>query len=146
MEDRPWYGSGLRFTCGRCGNCCSGTPGTVLFAPNEQNAIARFLGILPFEFLQRYARRVNGHWSLTEVERDGSYDCVFLTRDAGGRAGCAIHPVRPTQCRTWPFWPENLKDRRGYERLADGCTGVRDGLNGSGRPFTRREIDDQAES
>ena len=28
-ESAPWYRDGLRFTCTRCGNCCTGAPGYV---------------------------------------------------------------------------------------------------------------------
>ena len=39
------------------------------------------------------------------------YDCVFLKEDPErGRKTCSIYPVRPLQCRTWPFWPENLAE------------------------------------
>lgn len=54
------------------------------------------------------------------------------------RRVCAIYPVRPLQCRTWPFWPENMKSRAAWDRAAKGCPG----MNRGGRHFTK----DQAET
>ena len=31
-----------------------------------------------------------------------------------GRAVCSIYRARPAQCRTWPFWPENLLSKRDW--------------------------------
>ncbi|MEY3144152.1 MAG: hypothetical protein RLY21_2645, partial [Planctomycetota bacterium] len=38
---------------------------------------------------------------------DGRHDCVFLDRTTRpGKAICGIYRARPSQCRTWPWWPE----------------------------------------
>ena len=63
----PWYKDGIRFECVRCGNCCSGPPGRVWFQPDELAAMAEYLGLLPFQFQERYARRLDGRPSLAEV-------------------------------------------------------------------------------
>lgn len=59
-------------------------------------------------------------------ERDSvrGRDCVFLARDGAGRAACSIYPVRPAQCRTWPFWPENLATPEDWGRAAKSCPGM----------------------
>jgi len=75
------------------------------------------LGITEATFHRKYARRVNGHWSLNEHESPYGMDCVFLTRDAEGRSGCRLYAARPVQCRTWPFWPENLESRESWESV-----------------------------
>src|SRR5688572_26062518 len=56
----PWYAAGLRFDCGRCGNCCSGPSGRVWFDREELLAMARFLGELPFEFRRKFTRSLDG--------------------------------------------------------------------------------------
>ncbi len=40
---------------------------------------------------------------------------------------CAIHEVRPNQCRTWPFWTENLRSQAAWERAAERCPGMDSG-------------------
>lgn len=77
-------------------------------------------------FRQKFARRKFGRWTLDEIKQpNGQYDCVFLRRDTQGKAMCSIYPVRPVQCRTWPFWPENLASRRAWDDAAEGCPGMR---------------------
>lgn len=130
MPSQEWYSQGLRFSCTQCGNCCTGSPGYVCFHYDELVAMAGHLGIEPDVFLLRYARREGDGWSLREVERDGQYDCVFLKEDAKtGRRGCSIYSVRPTQCRTWPFWPDNLRSRRAWAAAAKRtpCPGMAQG-------------------
>ncbi|MEM7680691.1 MAG: YkgJ family cysteine cluster protein [Planctomycetota bacterium] len=124
----PWYREGLKFECTRCGNCCTGPPGYVWFSPEEGRAIAKHLGVSESAFLRRYAERKLGRWSLTEVHRGPDQnDCVFLTRDEQGKAGCSVYPVRPTQCQTWPFWPSNLESQDAWDESAAHCPGMRSG-------------------
>jgi len=44
--------------------------------------------------------------------------------------------VRPTQCRTYPFWPENVKSADAWHALEPDCPGLN-----RGRLFTPAEID-----
>jgi len=104
----PWYADGLRFSCTQCGNCCTGPPGYVWFSPSEAKALAERFGMTVGQFRRTYAKRVHGDWSLNEVETEHGFDCVFLDR-SDGRARCSVYEDRPLQCRTWPFWPENLR-------------------------------------
>jgi Fe-S-cluster containining protein len=145
---QPWYADGLQFTCSQCGNCCTGGPGFVWMSRDEIVRLAEFLKITPEETVERYCRKVDGKFSLNEV-RDpatGSYDCIFLkempappAKDGQitqSRRGCSIYPVRPLQCRTWPFWPENLSSRKMWDHQARKCHG----MNAPGRSFTLGQI------
>lgn len=89
--------------------------------------MARRLGSSGAEFRRRYARRIHGQWSLVERLTSHGYDCVFLDRDTvPGKAVCGIYDARPKQCRTWPFWPENLESRAAWDdvRRATPCPGM----------------------
>jgi Fe-S-cluster containining protein len=86
--------------------------------------MAKHLGILPLEFLDRYARRDTGRWRLREMPTLRGLDCVFLRLDSTGKASCAVHAVRPSQCRTWPFWPESIQSPEAWEALGKACPGV----------------------
>jgi uncharacterized protein len=113
-----WYAEGLRFSCTQCGNCCTGPPGAVWFNAEEGAAMAARLSLSEAEFYQRYAYRIDDHWSLIERETEHGFDCIFLDRTTiAGKAICSLYEARPTQCRTWPFWPENLKTRRHWESV-----------------------------
>lgn len=116
-DAEAWFDGGLRFECSRCGNCCTGPPGAVWFTAKEGQAMADAIGVSEATFHRRYARRINGRWSLREHEGPGGMDCVFLTRDEEGKAGCRLYAARPSQCRTWPFWPENLESKEMWEAV-----------------------------
>jgi Fe-S-cluster containining protein len=117
-REREWYADGLRFSCTQCGNCCTGPPGAVWFDEEEGRAMAAHLGLDERVFYRRFARRLDGHWSLQERHREQGYDCVFLDRETvPGKAVCRLYEARPTQCRTWPFWPENLESKRTWHAV-----------------------------
>jgi uncharacterized protein len=113
----PWYKNGLRFKCTECGQCCTGSPGYVWITSSEVEAMAEFLRISVEEFIQKYTRRIGNRISLKEHSR--TYDCVFLK----GKK-CQVYGVRPTQCRTFPWWAENLKTPDHWKQTAARCEGI----------------------
>lgn len=143
----PWYAEGLKFTCSQCGNCCTGGPGFVWISRDEIVRLAEHLRISPEEVVERYCRKVDGQFSLKEFRNSaGNYDCVFLKEEkvatSGGavthtRRQCTVYEVRPLQCRTWPFWPENLWSRKTWDHAARRCHG----MNAGQRHFTRETIE-----
>lgn len=148
--EEPWYAEGLKFTCSQCGNCCTGGPGFVWISREEIVRLATFLEITPEQTVEKYCRKVDGRWSLKEFRNSaGNYDCVFLKEDrvavpgASGekvvatRRRCTVYDVRPLQCRTWPFWPENLWSRKTWDHAAKRCHG----MNAGHRHFTRERIE-----
>ena len=146
--DSKWYADGLHFTCQQCGNCCTGGPGYVWVSDEELSRLAEHLKLSIKETLQKYCRKVNGRISLKEIRTSsGNYDCIFLTEqkaDASGgdrvvqpKRGCSIYPVRPLQCRTWPFWTGNLSSQASWQRAAKGCYGMN-----QGRKFTREQVEE----
>lgn len=115
-----WYRDGLRFRCTQCGNCCTGEPGFVWVDEEEMVAIAEHLGE-PMEVVRDYYAKA-GHRGRTLREKENG-DCVFYDRDAG----CLVYPVRPRQCRTWPFWANNVKSEKAWQRTAEDCPGCNQG-------------------
>jgi Fe-S-cluster containining protein len=147
QDGKPWYAQGLEFTCTQCGNCCTGGPGFVWISDEEVQRLAIFLKITPEQAADKYCRDIANLRSLKEVKNAaGNYDCIFLTETpaaprADGKVslpkrGCAIYPVRPLQCRTWPFWPENLRDRKTWDKVAKRCHGMN-----NGRVFSLKQIE-----
>ena len=118
-----WYKDGLRFACTQCGNCCSGAPGYVWVTPEDIENIAHFLGRQDGTLSGKHLRLVGVKHSLTE--KPGG-DCLFLER-ANGKATCGIYSVRPGQCRTWPFWEENLVSPTAWADEARTCPGMNHG-------------------
>ena len=115
---QPWYHEGLRFECSQCGNCCSGAPGAVWVTEDEIRKIAKYRGISLGEMRINHTHRIGGDVSLREFANG---DCTFL--DSATRR-CSIYPVRPAQCRTWPFWNSNLESPEAWRQSQVDCPGM----------------------
>ena len=101
-SSKSWWASGLPFSCTQCGKCCE-VRGDVqwIFVPvKEQRRLAQHLELSLKHFRARYMTRTEENIASLRMDQG---KCVFLLE---GR--CSVHQVKPTQCRTWPFWPENL--------------------------------------
>lgn len=100
------------FRCRRCGACCR-VPGYVALAGGEAEAIAAFLGMDVYAFTSRYTTLTFNRRTLSLTER-GDGRCVFL----GDDNTCRIQPVKPAQCKGFPFlWSTPALER--------ACAGVR---------------------
>ena len=130
--DEPWFHEGLAFTCTRCGACCTGAPGYVWVDGGQIAALADFRGETIEEFTRQHVRQVGHRLSL--VERPNG-DCVFWDR----ATGCTVYPARPVQCRTWPFWPENIASHEEWQDTTRACPGA-----GQGRVHSVEEIREAA--
>lgn len=128
MTDGPWYKDGLQFECTRCGKCCTGAPGFVWVNDEEIEGIAEFLGVGVEEVTGLHTRLAKRGRTLRD-NRDG--DCVFYDRTQG----CTIYPVRPRQCRTWPFWHSNVESAEAWEQTCVVCPG-----SGRGPLISAQEI------
>jgi hypothetical protein len=124
MTREKWYAGGLRFSCTQCGNCCTGEPGYVWVTREDIQRISRFLGREDDWLPKEELRRVGFKYSLTEKSNG---DCIYLKRTDDGKRVCGIYPVRPLQCRTWPFWTVNLKSPERWADAADMCPGMNNG-------------------
>ena len=90
------------------------------------------------EFLVRHTRMIDGHRSLNEHLTAYGYDCVFLDRESiPGKAVCRVYHARPSQCKTWPFWPQLMQSEMSWARAKRNtpCPGM-----GHGQLFTIEEI------
>ncbi len=120
-----WYIGGLHFECVRCGKCCSGPgEGYIWVTRPEIRFIADYLKIPVGELRNRYLKRIGMRLSI--IEDKTTRDCIFLER-IGGEKKCRIYPVRPNQCRTWPFWSSNLLSSNSWNETAMKCDGINRG-------------------
>lgn len=131
VADEPWYRDGLRFSCTRCGHCCTGAPGDVWVNDEEIAAIARYRGESVEELTAVHTRPAGSERSLRERSNG---DCVFLDHTGG----CTIYPVRPRQCRTWPFWESNVQTPEDWQHTCTVCPGSGKGELISAEEITRR--------
>ncbi len=116
MSD-PWYETGLRFTCTRCGHCCTGEPGFVWVDDADLAALAEHLGETIEAVRGLYTKGTPRGRTLREKANG---DCVFYDK----QAGCTVYAARPPQCRTWPFWESNIASPEAWQKTCEVCPGA----------------------
>jgi Fe-S-cluster containining protein len=110
----------IRFKClDNCSNCCKLSGGFVFLTETEAAQIANALELEEAVFVQHYTKLVDEQLALVDGEED---NCVFL--DEGK---CLIYDARPSQCRTFPFWPENVKTKERWKLTKNTCPGIGEG-------------------
>jgi len=125
QTDPTGTGKGLRFKCTLCGNCCTGPEGYILYTDDEAAALAARLGLSIDEFVRTYTKETPLGRSLKETPTAFGLDCIFLDRETiPGKAVCGVYEDRPTQCRTWPFWPGLVQSRRHWDAAKRTCPGI----------------------
>lgn len=112
-----WYKEGLHFKCTGCGKCCTGSPGYVWVSEEEVAIMARKLDLSVDAFCKKYTRLVGTDLSL--LEDPNNWDCVFLKDNQ-----CQLYEARPKQCRTFPWWKDNLSSPRAWRQTSKGCEGI----------------------
>ena len=121
-----FFDQGIRFECQRCGACCTGESGFIFVDKREIARIAKYLSKDVSCFIDDYLYPFRSGYSIGE-HKDGR--CFFYEE------GCAIYPVRPNQCRTFPFWFENLRSRKKWRLTAKECPGI-----GKGPLYSKEQI------
>ena len=131
MAIRDFIAKGLRFECTACGKCCTNHDGHdfVFLTEQDISKAAEKLELTRTEFNKKYTRRARDQ----RVLKDRGDRCIFLSPEGL----CEIYDARPLQCRTFPFWPENLNPKTWNEAIAPDCPGV-----GQGRRVPRERIEE----
>jgi Fe-S-cluster containining protein len=129
--EQPWYHDGLHFRCTMCGKCCTGAPGFVWVNDDEIQALADFLHLPVEQTIAVYTRLAHRGRTLREKTNG---DCIFYDQ----AVGCTIYPVRPRQCRTWPFWASNVKTEQAWQHTCEICPGSGQGDFIPAEEITRR--------
>jgi Fe-S-cluster containining protein len=116
---KVWWSEGIQFQCQGSGKCCTshGEFGFVFLTPSDRKRIAEHLGMTTAAFTKKHCARHKGAYHLKEDLE--SPDCEFLK----GKS-CGIYEARPTQCRTWPFWPEVMNAKDWKKEVVAFCPGV----------------------
>ena len=106
----------LRFECqSGCTKCCE-QQGFVYLTESDLERLAAYLKMSPAAFEKRYVYRTK---NLRRLRVPRAAQCPFLKSD-----GCSVHTAKPLQCRTFPFWPELVDDKREWLRTAKWCPGI----------------------
>jgi len=128
--DANIYADGIRFECTGCGECCRARHGYGYIYVDkiaERRRLAKHLKMSVAAFTREHCEKTDGWIHLKEPAKN----CHFLD---GAR--CTVYAARPEQCRTWPFWPENMSKKVWELEVKRDCPGV-----GQGKLHTREEIE-----
>ena len=126
---------GSRFRCTQCGHCCE-RPGHVYFNREEVGPIARYLGIPVRRFLSKFAKKSAGERGY-ELRMSPRGVCPFYREEENT---CGIHPVKFVQCRTYPYWPENVESPAAWAEVRRECEGI-----GQGERVRKRDVREDLE-
>ena len=127
-----FWDNGIQFECQGSGQCCvsRGGYGAVYLTLEDRRRIAKLLNISTALFTKKYCDQENEVWKLKDSPKP---ECVFLE---GKR--CGVYHARPTQCRTWPFWPEIMNAKAWNSEITAFCPGA-----GKGKVWSKKEIEKQ---
>ncbi len=118
-NQQEWWADGIKFQCQGSGKCCTshGEFGFVFLTIEDRRRFAKHLKISTQKFTKNYCDRHQGVWHLKEDPKNP--DCMFLKNKR-----CSVYEARPTQCRTWPFWPEVMTAKAWKKDVVEFCPGV----------------------
>ena len=125
------YKKGIRFECQGSSNCCvsRGMYGYVYLTKKDILRISIYMDLKVIDFIKLYCDKTDGFTHFKEKMKNG--DCQFLVNKR-----CSIYKARPTQCRTWPFWKENMKTKKWNNEIVKFCPGI-----GKGGIIKNKEIE-----
>ncbi len=125
-----FWSSGIQFECQGSGKCCvsRGQYGYVYLTLNDRKRFAKFLKISTLSFTRKYCSKTDGYFHLKISKNE---NCMFLDAKR-----CSAYEARPTQCRTWPFWPENMNVKVWEKEVKAFCPGI-----GKGKLYSKEDIE-----
>ena len=111
-----WEKEPLRFECqSDCFKCCT-KPGVVYFDKASIENASKILRISSELFRKEFLLLDDGHWVHEVANGD---PCAFLAPE-----GCSIHNGKPIQCRSYPFWKENMTSKSMWSLVGAFCPGI----------------------
>ena len=132
QDDIINYKKGIRFECQGSGKCCvsRNSYGFVYLSNIDLIRFSKYFKISLKKFKEKYCQITDGFIHLAEKPKLYG-NCIFLKDKK-----CSVYNSRPSQCRTWPFWNDNMKAKVWNNDIALNCPGI-----GKGKIIKKKEID-----
>lgn len=119
----------MRFSCQEScgGKCCKvelgGKEGFVFLTQQDER---RLTALSKKTFFERgvfsSTRFIDKTTQQTYLKKNDDGSCIFFKKGK-----CIIYEARPTQCRTFPFWPELVRNNEQWEKVGQACPGIGNG-------------------
>ncbi|MDA3793431.1 MAG: YkgJ family cysteine cluster protein [Elusimicrobia bacterium] len=106
----------IDFNCESCGNCCR-EKGFVEVSDSEIKDIAKYLAVIRTHFIKKHINEVRDKLCFNEHPEE---PCKFLKDNS-----CNIYPVRPKQCRTFPYWRSIARNDDRIKEMLRYCEGIK---------------------
>ena len=121
------------YKCNKCPGYCCSYP-VIPLKKRDVERLAEHFG-LSFKDARRKFTKVDGDepYAMRRKE-DVHFGRICRFFDTKERR-CTVYEARPVQCRTWPFWPENVESPEDWEHVTQICPG-----SGKGRHYSADEI------
>ena len=109
----------IHFKCQGSSNCCvsRGNYGYVYLSKKDILRLSNYIDLNVKDFTRLYCDKTEGFIHFKEKMKNG--DCQFLFNKK-----CSVYKARPTQCRTWPFWSENMNAKTWNNKITKFCPGI----------------------
>ena len=119
----------IKFKCQGSGNCCvsRGSHGFVYLTYKDIIRFSKFFKLNIIQFMEKYCFKTNNLFHLKEMNNNGN--CIFLKKNK-----CSVYKARPEQCRTWPFWSENINPKGWKTEILKFCPGL-----GKGKFYSKKQ-------
>lgn len=121
---KRWFKETIEFSCTACGKCCKSKGSNKVYLNDaETYSIAEHLRVSTTKFDEVYTdQRIDVKNRLLKTIKQHSIkkQCLFLVDNK-----CSIYEVRPTQCRTYPFWPQIMIGPAEWTAEAHLCEGIK---------------------
>jgi Fe-S-cluster containining protein len=109
----------MRFECqSGCTACCE-QQGFVYLTEEDIPRLAEYVKLAVAAFEERYVYRTK---NLRRLRVPRHAQCEFLKE-----GGCSVHPAKPLQCRTFPYWPELVGNKKNWAKTGTWCPGIGQG-------------------
>ena len=120
QDDLINFSKGIRFECQGSGRCCvsRGSYGLVYLGNVDLRRFSKYFNLSLKEFKKKYCQITDGFIHLTEKEEQKG-NCIFLKDKM-----CTVYKSRPSQCRTWPFWNDNMNTKVWNQDISVNCPGI----------------------
>ena len=114
------YKNGIRFECQSSGKCCVSRDsyGFVYLSDNDLKRFSNYFKLSIKKFKEEYCQITDGFVHLIEKNQLNG-NCIFLKDKK-----CTVYTCRPSQCRTWPFWNENMNAKVWNKNISINCPGI----------------------
>jgi uncharacterized protein len=93
--------------------------GQVYLSEEDLVRIAAHVNMTPADFEEKHVYRTA---RLLRLRKPPDRQCIFHQDNR-----CSIHPVKPTQCRLFPYWPEIIETQESWNATAQTCPGMNKG-------------------